>query len=216
MSGNRFDRGDGMKSKRFTLIELLVVIAIIAILAAMLLPALKSARARGIQANCTSKCRQIMLAVDAYVGDNGDWFPFDSQSNTELEGLWTLEILPYFNNRKPEERYTVIEMYVDPGMSGLTQMDERWDSNYGGNNNLLKGARCKKRGKIIYPTKTMFLLCGSYANRIVNVDKRTYWTYPHNSQVNTTFVDGHVGSARDEDIPRTSSDIWWCYSKGFR
>src|SRR5258708_521386 len=69
------------RTKAFTLIELLLVLALIAILAALLLPALSNAKAAAKRIQCTNNQKQLAAVSLIYAGDNNDWLPAVGQND---------------------------------------------------------------------------------------------------------------------------------------
>ncbi len=118
------------KPMGFTLIELLVVIAIIAILAAILLPALNSARERGRSASCINNEKQLASAVSLYNSDNDDYNPYSvfDYSGAGHRWAWNLAIMTYtgVSNVVPDRTrvnsYTV-ETFICPTQT----IDDRID-----------------------------------------------------------------------------------------
>ncbi|MFP4028177.1 MAG: type II secretion system protein [Candidatus Brocadiia bacterium] len=102
--------------KAFTLIELLVVIAIISILAAMLMPALESARQSAYKVQCKNRLRQMFLSLTYYAQDNETWYP---------RGAWNLHFLIRYYGVM-EDIYGVTQTNVTCPSSGDRGGHWRW------------------------------------------------------------------------------------------
>ena len=107
------------KNGRFTLLELLIVIAVIAILIAMLLPALGKAREKAHAIGCINNLKQQGLAIQAYANDNMDWIIPSSGNGkgySSMDGVFWYRRLQYYGytGRKIKDKYG-----VETGVRGI-------------------------------------------------------------------------------------------------
>ena len=193
-----------VKESSFTLIELLVVIAIIAILAAILLPALQQARQRGISVNCTNNIGQLGKVMMAYAGDNDDWRPYTSADSKQY-GL----LIRYVSRKHSRDSAIGKAPYYD-----RTITDAFWCPGQYANPRLLTNTNITKDVYYVFTTTTSTVPQHKVVN-IVTPGEKIMWleesfskktsntgmrydsnrhAFGHNKAMNLVFWDTHVES----------------------
>ena len=112
------------RHRAFTLIELLVVIAIIALLMAILMPALSRVRKQARDVYCLNNLREIGIAMHAYAHENSDFVPRALDNRVK----WLLAFMPFLGEQyKNAEDYREVKVYQCPGFprTSLGQQGQR-------------------------------------------------------------------------------------------
>jgi len=221
--GNALLRGEcASQNSGFTLIEVLVVIAIIAILAAMLLPALANSKASAKRLECLGNLRQMGIAADVYVDDNSDFFPiayFDDQVNgVTYSYSWDLTTIQGNPNQVVPgllwQGQGNMQIQQCPSFDGAANWNTDPYTGYNYNTSFIGHGQSEtvpdpaKTSDVRHPAKTALFGDGQYSG---GADKfmRAPWVddfwgasagtqgFRHQNRSNAAFCDGHAGSLAD-------------------
>ncbi len=211
------------KKQGFTLIELLVVIAIIAILAALLLPALSRARERARLTNCLGNLKQIGLAMRMYADDNDGWLPQWSSLNGNIS--WYTNLIGYKGTTKIGPEYVKPNLFLCPSAKKQSFVPQ-----YGWNYRSLGGSAASRKYTDFEKPDRIFLLmdcksvglvgpvsgeinnwCDWYRHTPIPVGPTDSYGIHLECRANFLFVDGHVRTLARKDCGNSSSTYPWGY-----
>ena len=221
-----------LKVRNFTLIELLVVIAIIAILAAMLLPALSAARERARAISCVSNFNTAGKSLMFYIDSNNDYMPVNVTADKNNYIFTTFNTHPLNPAIKlssrimagywPEDRKStdfaafkpdnVVSDYVCPSASSPESSPEwskggYWTMAYNGA--FSDPVNCKiaaftNPSSLATFTEGCFYSVGYYLFEVSTKPERIPYVLRHNGGMNILFADGHVQYMTEKEIPQTA------------
>ena len=217
----------------FTLIELLVVIAIIAILAAMLLPALKNARDKAKQSVCAGNLKQLGLAFELYAGNNSGYGPIiDTWPIEGVQWTWFNDagLWQYINPGKEYDAYNNADLKIKVANSAFNCPADAegsttliWGKIYSHNTDLRNIASTfaayagSKKATYFHRPKNpanVLLLYESFNNmsemrwEFRNSDIDTLINH-HTRGVNTNYFDGHAEWKGRNDWPAGTINEFW-------